>query len=111
MIKKMSREQAADACLDILDTEFFVALCEPVRVELVRALVLKGRSDIQTIAEGFAQDRSVIARHLQVLARAGLVHSEKVGRHQYFELDGPAILVRMEAMTTAIRQIVPLCCP
>lgn len=111
MVKKMSREQAADACLQILDTAFFVALCEPVRVELVRALVLKGRSDIQTIAEGFSQDRSVIARHLQVLARAGMVRSEKVGRHQYFELDGPAIVARMETMTAAVRQIMPLCCP
>lgn len=111
MAKTMTRAQAADACLDILDTTFFVALCEPVRVELIRALVLKGRSDIQTIAEGFSQDRSVIARHLQVLARAGLVRSEKVGRHQYFELDGPAIVTRMEMMTSAIRQIMPLCCP
>jgi DNA-binding transcriptional ArsR family regulator len=111
MAKTLTREQAADACLDILDTAFFVALCEPVRVELVRALVLKGRSDIQTIAEGFSQDRSVIARHLQVLARAGLVRSEKVGRHQFFELDGPAIVTRMETMTAAIRQIMPLCCP
>jgi DNA-binding transcriptional ArsR family regulator len=111
MAKTLMREQAADACLDNLDTAFFVALCEPVRVELVRALVLKGRSDIQTIAEGFSQDRSVIARHLQVLARAGLVRSEKVGRHQFFELDGPAIVTRMETMTAAIRQIMPLCCP
>jgi DNA-binding transcriptional ArsR family regulator len=107
----MNREQATNASLDILDTDFFVALCEPVRVELIRALLRKGRSDIKTIAEGFSQDRSVVARHLQVLARAGLVRAEKVGRHQYFELDGPAILSRLETMTNAIRQIMPACCP
>ncbi len=107
----MTREEAADQCLAILDTEFFAAMCEPVRVALIRALAFKGRSDIGSLAAGFPQDRSVIARHLQLMERAGLVRAEKVGRHQFFELDGPAILSKMEAMTGVIRQIVPVCCP
>lgn len=111
MRKKMTREEAANACVEILDTDFFAALCQPVRVALVRALALKGRSDIQTLAEGFPQDRSVIARHLQVMARAGLVRSEKVGRQQFFELDGPAITNKMEAMTAVVQKAMPICCP
>lgn len=107
----MTRDEAADRCVDILDTEFFAVLCEPVRVALVRALALKGRSDIGALAGGFPQDRSVIARHLQIMERAGLVRSEKVGRHIFFELDGPAILTKMESMTESIREIVPVCCP
>lgn len=111
MTKPLTRDQAADACMEVLDTEFFSALCEPVRIQLVRALVLNGRSDIQTLAGTFSQDRSVISRHLQLMERAGLVVSEKVGRHQYFELDGPIIVKRVEAILALMREIVPICCP
>jgi DNA-binding transcriptional ArsR family regulator len=111
MNKPLTRDKAANACIDVLDTEFFSALCEPVRVQLVRALVLNGRSDIQTLARDFSQDRSVISRHLQVMERAGLVVSEKIGRHQYFELDGPTIVDRVESILDLMREIVPICCP
>lgn len=111
MTKPLTRDQAANACVEILDTEFFSALCEPVRVQLVRILVLNGRSDIRTLASNFSQDRSVIARHLQVMERAGIVVSEKVGRHQFFELDGPSMVQRVEAILDLMRVIVPICCP
>lgn len=111
MTKPLTREEAADACTDVLDTEFFNALCEPVRVQLVRALVRNGRSDIRTLAQAFPQDRSVISRHLQVMERAGLVVSEKIGRHQYFELDGPTIVARVESILSLVRVLAPICCP
>ena len=111
MIKSLTRGEAADACMRVLDAEFFSALCEPVRIQLIRALVLHGRSDIQTLAGSFSQDRSVISRHLQLMERAGLVVSAKVGRHQYFELDGPAITTRVEQILDLMREIVPICCP
>ncbi len=105
------RNEAANACLEVLDTGFFNALCEPVRVQLVRALVLHGEADIQTIAAGFTQDRSVISRHLQVLEKAGIVFSTKVGRRQIFQLNGPEIVERMEAMLRLMKALVPICCP
>jgi DNA-binding transcriptional ArsR family regulator len=106
-----TREVAANACLDVLDTKFFTALCEPARVAIIRALVLKGRSDIQTLAEDFPQDRSVIARHLKIMEGAELVRSDKVGRQQFYELNGTAILTKMETMTSFMQTIMPECCP
>ncbi len=111
MTTPLTRGQAASACLETLDTAFFAALCEPARIQLFRTLVLNGRSDIQTLAGDLPQDRSVISRHLQRMERAGLVVSEKDGRHQYFELDGPAILARVEAMLALMRELAPICCP
>ena len=111
MGKPLTRDQAANACTEILDTAFFNALCEPVRVQLVRSLVLNGKSDIQTLAGDFPQDRSVISRHLQLMERAGLVVSEKIGRHQYFELDGPALARRAQSISDLMRVLVPICCP
>lgn len=109
--KKYSREEAAEACVEILDTTFFKALCEPARVALLRELVLKGRSDVGTIAATVPQDRSVVARHLQVMERAGLVTAETEGRNTFYEIDAAAILERLEEMTGLVRGLRAICCP
>jgi len=105
-----TRAQAADACVEVLDADFFRALCEPARLAIFRQLVLLGRSDIATIAEAMPQDRSVIARHLQTLERAGVLHAQTEGRHTFYEIDGPAIASRMEKIVGLMRTLVPLCC-
>ncbi len=106
-----TRAQAADACIEILDAEFFRALCEPARLQVFRQLVLLGRSDIGTIAQALPQDRSVITRHLQVMERAGVVQSQTEGRHTFYEIDGPSIAGRIEQMVVLMHTLVPLCCP
>jgi len=77
---RRSRERAAHELAAIVDAELFRALYEPVRIELVKLLTARGRSDIQTIAAQVPQDRSVVSRHLAVLHRAGVVRREKIGR-------------------------------
>jgi len=105
-----TRAQAAEACIEILDADFFRALCEPARLAIFRQLVLLGRSDIATIAEAMPQDRSVIARHLQTLERVGVLHAQTEGRHTFYEIDGPVIASRMEKIVGLMRTLVPLCC-
>lgn len=106
-----TRQEAANACVEIMDAEFFRALCEPARIEVFKQLVLKGRSDIGTIAAGLPQDRSVIARHLQVMERAGLLRSQQEGRHTFYEIDGPAMIGRVEKLTGLMHSLVSFCCP
>ena len=50
--RDLSPEHAAMAqtALDVFDTRFFKALCEPTRVEIIRKLVLLGACDVSTIA-------------------------------------------------------------
>jgi len=110
MPKTKSREEIANACVGMLDTGFFRAMCEPVRVEILRQLILKGRADVNTIAEAMPQDRSVIARHLQLMERAGVLFSQIEGRHTFYEIDGPAVATRMAGITQALESIVPMCC-
>jgi DNA-binding transcriptional ArsR family regulator len=106
-----TRERAAKGCAEIFDSELFRALCEPVRIEIVRLLIARGRSDLSGIAGELPQDASVISRHLAVLYRAGVVRRARSGRHVYFELDGPELLARLEAITGALRRAAPFCCP
>lgn len=111
MAKHPPRAQAAADAVQIIDTRLFTALCEPIRVRLVARLVQIGRSDIGAICEGFKQDRSVISRHLRVLKDAGILVAERDGRHVYYEVDGPGVLQRLEAVVEQVRRIEPLCRP
>jgi DNA-binding transcriptional ArsR family regulator len=108
---RQSRERAAKQLGAILNGQLFGALCEPIRVALVEFLTVNGRSDIATIAEAFPQDRSVVSRHLSYLHSAGVVRRQKVGRQVFFEVDGQAVVARLEEILERFRTIVPLCCP
>jgi DNA-binding transcriptional ArsR family regulator len=106
-----TRASAARGLTELLDSKLFKALCEPVRVEILKILTAKGRCDVSTIAEHFPQDSSVVSRHLAILHDAGIVRREKVGRHVFFEFDGPAVVDRMEKIVEQFRTVVTLCCP
>lgn len=101
---------ATDELIDLIDSRFFKALSEPVRVQLLKHLILSGKSDIASIAAAFSQDRSVISRHLQAMRSAGLLRSEKVSRHVYYEIDGGIVLEKFERIAAKIRQCLPHCC-
>lgn len=106
-----NRVIAAKNCLRALDTEFFKALCEPSRLEVLQAMIKLGPADVREIAAESPLDRSVVSRHLQVLERAGLAVKRKEGRHVIYQLDGPAIMAKLGAAMSAIEPLVPLCCP
>jgi len=101
----------AQTALDVFDTNFFKALCEPTRVGIIRKLVLLGGCDVSTIAEGLAQDRSVISRHLAVLERAGICQTRKIGRRVFYDLDGPHNVDKVKFILEAIKPMAYLCKP
>jgi DNA-binding transcriptional ArsR family regulator len=100
---KTSRQSAAAQCVAVFDTVFFKALCEPSRIAVLQELILLGRGDIGSIAERVPQDRSVVARHLQQLAAAGIVKAKKEGRHTFYQIDAHAIGERLEAILATTR--------
>jgi len=110
-LSRTARIKAARELTSIFDSKLFKALCEPVRVEIMRFLTVEGRSDVCTIAGHFPQDASVVSRHLAVLHGAGIVRRNKEGRHVFFEVDGPGVAGRLEKIVARFRKIVPLCCP
>lgn len=111
MTETLERADAAACCTEVLGTEFLQALCEPSRAKILEALVRLGRSDIGTLAGALPIDRSVISRHLQVLARVGVVRAEKQGRHTFYEVDGPGFIAELEQLLATLKCIVPFCCP
>jgi DNA-binding transcriptional ArsR family regulator len=101
----------ASACLAALDSGFLKALAEPARIEVLKVLVTQGRSDVGSIAAQLPQDRSVIARHLQVLERARLVSASTEGRFTYYEIDGDGVMEQLRSLQSLFSALAPLCCP
>lgn len=105
------RSRAIDAAIDSLDGAFFKALCEPSRVAVLKRVMQLGRADIAEIAEGLPQERSVVSRHLQVLSEAGIVRAAKVSRQMFYEVDGAAVVTRLEDILQHMKSLAPFCCP
>lgn len=80
----MSPRQAAACCRPVdglLDPAFFKALGDPTRVRILACLVKCGRAcSVGEVAQGCSVDLSVVSRHLQALARAGLISPSRTGR-------------------------------
>jgi len=99
----LTREQAANQCAAVLDEKFFKAFSEPARAAAFREVVILGRADIGAIAERLPQDRSVVSRHLQVLAEARILRATREGRRTFYEVNAGEIERRLEEMLEITR--------
>lgn len=104
----------ANKLIEVMDSKFFKSLGEPVRVQIIRFLLLNGRADIGTIAENMPQDRSVISRHLNLMQAVGILDCEKENRHMFYSLNAAVFLERFMNITdlikTCIKECGPICC-
>jgi DNA-binding transcriptional ArsR family regulator len=109
--KIMTREQSANQIIAVLDSDFFKALAEPVRVEILKLMLIQGPADISSISQHMPQDRSVLSRHLQILLRANLVSCEKRGRHRIYSVNGGRFVEQLETILQIVKSTVSFCCP
>ncbi len=105
------RPQVIDDLVTALDSKLFKALSEPVRAQILKFLMLNGRADISTIARNLPQDRSVISRHLSMMAEAGILTAEKETRHMFYMINGSTFLTEFESIVENIRKCMAICCP
>lgn len=114
MMYTKKQADIANKLVSAMDSKFFKSLGEPVRVEIIRFLLLNGRADIGTIAENMPQDRSVISRHLNLMHEVGILTCTKESRHMYYSLNAGTFLERFTNITrmveTCLKECGPLCC-
>jgi DNA-binding transcriptional ArsR family regulator len=65
----------------------FAALGDPTRLDVVARLGRAGPVSITRLTEGSDVTRQAIRKHLDVLARAGLVRGRRRGRESLWELE------------------------
>ena len=109
--ESQERARAVASLAEALDANFFRAIAEPVRQQIVLILLQHGRSNVQEVASHLVQDRSVVSRHLAFLEQAGMVKSYRVQRFMEYELDGQAIIVKFERLLDQLRSASAVCCP
>ena len=102
--------QVLDDLVKALDSKMFKALTDPTRTQILKFLMLNGRSDISTIATNLPQDRSVISRHLNMMAEAGLLIGEKETRHRYYNINCETFLEGFEAVVANLKTCIAECC-
>ena len=106
----MKRDQAIELALNNIDSDFVKALAEPVRIDILKRLIILGACDVKTLAEHMPQDRSVISRHLALMEKAGLLIGRKEGRHMIYSVDGEGSLQKSEQLVQGIRECLKFGC-
>ncbi|OAN57522.1 MULTISPECIES: ArsR/SmtB family transcription factor [unclassified Sphingobium] len=71
--------------------QLFAALGDATRLGLVGRLADGGERSIVQLGEGLPMSRQAVAKHLEVLHGAGLVHRRRSGREVHYALRRDAI--------------------
>lgn len=93
---------------DNIDIEFYRAIFDPVRSELLIFLSIYGEMTIGQIAENFPQNRSVISRHLDHMNRFDIVLRRKEGREIYYKANKQFIVDTFEKTTNNMKALMNL---
>ena len=64
----------------------FAALSDPTRRAVLQAVSTRGTATATELVDDVAVTRQAVAKHLLVLAEAGLVTAEKAGREQRYRV-------------------------
>lgn len=103
--------QAAACCRPVdglLEPALFKALGDPTRVRLLACVAKCGRAcSVGEVAECCSVDLSVVSRHLQALARAGLVAPSRSGRTVSYEVRYAEVAATFRALADAIQECAP----
>jgi DNA-binding transcriptional ArsR family regulator len=85
----------------VIDDEVWSAVGDPTRRRLLDQLLLDGVGTATSLSEHLPVTRQAVAKHLEVLDRAGLVHATAIGRERRYRVDD-AQLSRAVAQLSAV---------
>ena len=87
-----------------LQASTFAALGDETRLSLIARLCQVSRQSITQLSEKSRLTRQAVTKHLQILERAGLVHSVRKGRETLFEFDAAPISTMSQYLELVSRQ-------
>lgn len=71
--------------------ERFRVLGEPVRLEMLNHLNIKGEMNVQELIDATGQQQANASKHLKIMTNAGLVSRRKEGLYVYYSIADPSI--------------------
>jgi predicted transcriptional regulator len=85
----------------VIDDDLWSAVGDPTRRRLLDQLLSDGSGTATSLSEHVPVTRQAVAKHLDVLDRAGLVHATPVGRERRYQVD-EAQLARAVAQLSSV---------
>ena len=85
----------------VIDDDLWSAVGDPTRRRLLDQLLSDGTGTATSLSEHVPVTRQAVAKHLDVLDRAGLVHATPVGRERRYQVD-EAQLARAVAQLSSV---------
>jgi ArsR family transcriptional regulator, cadmium/lead-responsive transcriptional repressor len=85
----------------VIDDDLWSAVGDPTRRRLLDQLLGHGDGTATSLSEHVPVTRQAVAKHLDVLDRAGLVHATPVGRERRYRVD-EAQLARATAQLASV---------
>ena len=70
-------------------SERLKALAHPLRLQIVRGLLVGGCHNVRCMEAGTGQSQSTISQHLMRLKAAGIVKCERVGNEVFYDVADP----------------------
>jgi ArsR family transcriptional regulator, arsenate/arsenite/antimonite-responsive transcriptional repressor len=83
-------------------TEFFHAMGDPFRQDIVLLLATRERLNVNEITEHIALSRPAVSHHLKVLLLAKLVTVERVSRENFYSLSMEKSLINLQTLIETI---------
>ena len=74
------------------------ALAHPVRLKIVRGLLVCGCRNVGCMEANLGQSQSCISQHLMRLKAAGVVKSARSGNEVYYEIANPEVAAVIAAL-------------
>ena len=68
-------------------SELLKALAHPLRLQIVRGLLVGGCHNVRCMEAGTGQSQSTISQHLMRLKAAGIVKASRSGNEVYYDVD------------------------
>ena len=71
----------------VIDDDLWSAVGDPTRRRMLDQLLLDGGGTATSLSDHLPVTRQAVAKHLDVLERAGLVHATAIGRERRYRVD------------------------
>jgi len=98
----MARMPSTDRLADTAPV--FAALGDPTRLWIVHRLCLDGPQSIVRLSDGAGVTRQAVTKHLEALADAGLVRSERAGRERIWAMEPRRLVTASRYLELISRQ-------
>ena len=85
----------------------FKQLSEPVRLELLNLLQVRGEMNVQQLVEASGHNQANVSKHLLQMARDGLLRRRKDGLHVFYSIQDPTLQSLCLLVCTQLQQHEP----